>query len=190
MPYGKIEDIKTSGASDVTAAQDGLKEGGWKSSHRMAEIDKNRMENYRTIINEAGRQCDVAPAVIAGIISRESRAGNQLINGWGDHGKAFGLMQIDVTPPPNGGGHTPVGTWDSLEHLIQATEILVEFIERIKTKFPRWNADQHLKGALAAYNKGEKNVESYASVDAKTTGKDYSNDVVARAQWYKSNMGF
>lgn len=45
-------------------------------------------------------------------------------------------------------------------------------------------------GALAAYNKGEKNVKSYERVDENTTGKDYSNDVVARAQWYKDNMGF
>lgn len=58
------------------------------------------------------------------------------------------FLQIDVTPPPNGGGHTPVGKWDSLEHLIQATKILVVFIERIKNKFEKWNADQHLKGLV------------------------------------------
>lgn len=61
----------------------------------MAKIDSERMEKYRTIINKAGWQCDVDPAVIAGIISRESRAGNQLPNGWGDHGKAFGPMQVE-----------------------------------------------------------------------------------------------
>lgn len=42
-------------------------------------------------------------------------------------------------------------------------------------------------GAIAAYNMGDGRVDSYANVDAKTTGKDYSNDVVARAQWYKQN---
>lgn len=42
-------------------------------------------------------------------------------------------------------------------------------------------------GAIAAYNTGDGRVSSYADVDAKTTGKDYSNDVVARAQWYQQN---
>jgi len=32
---------------------------------------------------------------------------------------------------------------------------------------------------------GDGNVHSYEGVDERTTGKDYSNDVVARAQWYK-----
>lgn len=45
-------------------------------------------------------------------------------------------------------------------------------------------------GAIAAYNMGDGNVHSYESVDANTTGKDYSNDVVARAQWYKDNLRF
>lgn len=150
-------------------------EKGPEGSKGMAKIDSERMKKYRHIINEAGRKCGVDPAVIAGIISRESRAGNQLVNGWGDNNKAFGLMQveskaadssvfpktklhlqtlliwflqIDVIPPPNGGGHEPSGNWHSLTHLIQATEILVEFIERIRKKFPTWNANQHLKGLV------------------------------------------
>lgn len=39
-------------------------------------------------------------------------------------------------------------------------------------------------GGIAAYNKGQDCVESYEKVDAHTTGMDYSNDVVARAQWF------
>lgn len=42
-------------------------------------------------------------------------------------------------------------------------------------------------GGIAAYNMGDGNVHSYENVDEKTTGKDYSNDVVARAKWYKRN---
>lgn len=45
-------------------------------------------------------------------------------------------------------------------------------------------------GAIAAYNAGDGRVDSYESVDAKTTGGDYSNDVIARAQWYKTNLRF
>lgn len=61
----------------------------------MAQIDVERMRRYAGIISRAAQQCDVDPALIAGIISRESRAGNQLDNGWGDNGKAWGLMQVD-----------------------------------------------------------------------------------------------
>uniref|UniRef100_A0A674NV82 Lysozyme g n=1 Tax=Takifugu rubripes TaxID=31033 RepID=A0A674NV82_TAKRU len=170
--------IETSGASATTAAGDRLGPG----SREMARIDLERMKKYKSIIRQAGQKCDVDPALIAGIISRESRAGNQLVNGRGDHGRAFGLMQID----PQNSGITPVGSWDSVEHLIQATKILLSFIDVIKNKFPSWNANQHLKGAIAAYNMGDQNVRSYETVDAATTGRDYSNDVVARAQWYKS----
>lgn len=88
---------------------------------------------------------------------------------------------------PNGGGHTALGAWDSEEHLCQGTDILVFFINRIRNKFPGWSPEQQLKGGIAAYNMGDRNVHSYENVDSHTTGKDYSNDVVARAQWYKIN---
>lgn len=68
---------------------------GKDASHKMAQIDLGRMKNYTNIIRRAGQHHDVDPALIAGIISRESRAGNQLKNGWGDHGKAWGLMQVE-----------------------------------------------------------------------------------------------
>lgn len=42
-------------------------------------------------------------------------------------------------------------------------------------------------GALAAYNMGAGSISSYEQVDAKTTGEDYSNDVVARAQYFKKH---
>jgi len=45
-------------------------------------------------------------------------------------------------------------------------------------------------GGLAAYNMGDGNVHSYENVDENTTGEDYSNDVVARAQWYKRRCFF
>lgn len=45
-------------------------------------------------------------------------------------------------------------------------------------------------GGIAAYHAGPLAIHSYEEVDAKTYGGDYSNDVVARAQWYKSKGGF
>lgn len=174
------------GASQRTASSDRLGYDGVRASETMANTDLQRMRAYKDMIQDVGREYSVDPALIAGIISRESRAGAALSNGWGDHGKAWGLMQVDVTP--TGGGHQRRGDWNSREHLCQGTEILLTFYGRIRNKFGSWTEAQVLKGAVAAYNMGDGNVRSYDAVDARTTGGDYSNDVVARAQWYKAKL--
>ncbi|XP_065814491.1 lysozyme g-like [Labrus bergylta] len=201
MGYGDIMSVQTTGASQKTANHSGFSmcwttKKGVRASHTMAETDADRMEEFKSKINRVGAQKGIPPALIAAIISRESRAGNAIKNteGWGDYDESrqayngWGLMQVDVNP--NGGNHTPEGAWDSEEHLRQATGILVHFIGRISTKFPDWSPEQKLKGGIAAYNMGDRNVHSYENVDDHTTGRDYSNDVVARAQWYRNHGGF
>ncbi|KAK2816848.1 hypothetical protein Q5P01_025039 [Channa striata] len=168
--------IETSGASAKTAQQDRLECKGVEASHIMAKTDAERMEEYREKIKKVGDKYYIDPALIAGIISRESRA------------RKTGLMKVDVNP--NRDNNTPRGEWDCEEHLCQATKILVDFIDPIREKFPKWSAEQQLKGAIAAYNVGVQSVCSYSNVDEYTTGGDYSNDVVARAQWYKKYGGF
>ncbi|KAG7458507.1 hypothetical protein MATL_G00220960 [Megalops atlanticus] len=177
--YGDVMRVDTTGASAETSRQDNLPVQGVAASHRMAQHDLPLMNKYKHVIERVGRSQGVDPAVIAGIISRESRAGAALQNGWGDYGNAFGLMQIDKR------WHSPQGRWDSEEHVTQATGILTGFIDEMKSKFPSWTPEQCLKGGLAAYNMGPSSVTSYQQVDARTTGRDYSNDVVARAQFYK-----
>ncbi|XP_070828138.1 lysozyme g-like [Chaetodon trifascialis] len=192
--YGNVMDIQTSGASWQTSQQDNLGFSGVMASHAMAQEDAGRMENYRSEINTVGSEYGIDPALIAAIISRESRAGNTLHYGWGDYDpvrrayNAWGLMQVDVNP--KGGNHTPQGAWDSEQHLRHATGILVEFIEVMQDKFSGLSKEKQLKGGIAAYNMGDGNVHSYEYVDENTTGKDYSNDVVARAQWYTEHGGF
>ncbi len=44
--------------------------------------------------------------------------------------------------------HTPVGAWDSEEHVTQATEILIGFIKKIKVNFPKWTQEQCFKGII------------------------------------------
>ncbi|NP_001076289.1 Lysozyme g-like [Danio rerio] len=178
--YGDIMKVGTTGASKKTAEQDKLSVTGVEASKKLAEHDLARMEKYKTKIINVGRAKQMDPAVIAAIISRESRAGAILKDGWGDHGNGFGLMQVDKRY------HTPVGAWDSEQHLTQATEILIGFIKEIKEKFAKWSQEQCFKGGISAYNAGVKNVQTYEHVDDHTTGHDYGNDVVARAQWFKS----
>ncbi|XP_075912636.1 lysozyme g-like isoform X2 [Petromyzon marinus] len=182
--YGNVMNIDTTGASASTASQDNLSVTGVTASQRLVNTDLNRLKNYKSRIVEAGNAKCVDAAVIAAIISRESRAGNVLVNGWGDGGNGFGLMQVDKRY------HTPVGAWDSVEHMKQATGILIDMINSIKKKFPSWTQDQQMKGGISAYNAGPGNVQSYPNMDIGTTGNDYANDVVARAQWLRSNGHF
>lgn len=174
--------IDTTGASSITAKANHLSPGV-SASHKMAEHDYCNMQRYQSNIRDVAREKGIDSAVIAAIISRESRAGTGLENGWGDHGNAFGLMQVDRRY------HSPQGAWDSREHIAQATGILVGFIGVMKKRFQGWTQEQYLKGGIAAYNCGPGRVESYENIDKNTTSSDYSNDVVARAQFYKS-IGF
>uniref|UniRef100_A0A803KIW9 Lysozyme g n=1 Tax=Xenopus tropicalis TaxID=8364 RepID=A0A803KIW9_XENTR len=138
--YGDINKVPTSGASCRTAKQDKLTVCGVQASERMAQTDLTRMNRYRSIIESVSRKMGMDAALIAGIISRESRAGNVLINGWGDNGNAFGLMQVDKR------FHKISGAWNSEEHVTQGTEILIGMFASIKRKFPQWSTEQHLKG--------------------------------------------
>uniref|UniRef100_A0A8C1LZH8 Lysozyme g n=1 Tax=Cyprinus carpio TaxID=7962 RepID=A0A8C1LZH8_CYPCA len=118
-----ITPVDTTGASQATANQDRLNIIGEKPPKNWLRM--GRMENYKSMITNVGREKQMDPAVFAAIISRQSRAGATLEDGWGDHGYAFGLMQVDRRY------HSPV-----------ATEILISFIKEIKAKFPMWSQEQ------------------------------------------------
>ncbi|XP_060687990.1 lysozyme g-like [Hemiscyllium ocellatum] len=179
--YGDITKVDTTSASDKTAKQDKLSVTGVAASHKMMSMDLNRVNKYKTLIDKVACAKQIDPAIIGAIISRESRGGNALVNGWGDNENGFGLMQVDKR------WHRIVGEWDSVEHLQQATEILIGMIKLIATKFPTWTKEQQLKGGISAYNAGTRNVHTYERMDIGTTGDDYANDVTARAQWLKNN---
>ncbi|KAG9349066.1 hypothetical protein JZ751_029384 [Albula glossodonta] len=150
----------------------------------MAENDLSRMNRYKDIITKVGNDLEMDPAVICGIISRESRAGSVLEDGWCPNRYGFGLMQVDrrYYPEPE-----KTGEWNSEEHINQGTEILIGFIKKIQAKFPSWSKEQQFKGGISAYNAGPGNVQTYEGMDIGTQGDDYANDVVARAQWFKMN---
>ena len=174
-----IRNIHATGASARTASQDRLS-AGIAGSEAMAQRDGQFIQKYKPLIISVSRELGVEPAVIAAIISRESRGGTAIeqTGGWGDHGNAFGLMQIDKR------WHTPRGDWNSREHIHQATGILRDFINSANNPFS--NPDQRLKAGIAAYNMGFTNMSrNYNNIDDHTTGQDYSNDVVARAQYFQ-----
>ena len=176
----------TTGASSATASQDGLATGGTAASEKMAQTDWSKLEKYANHFYEIAVEYDVPPAIIAAICSRESRGGSALAaDGTGDHGNAFGLMQVDKR------FHTQAGSGDDpggQSHLGQGTRIYADYRNQVRKQHPDWTDSQVLKGAAVAYNAGVKNVRSLEGMDRGTTGDDYGSDIIARAQFYAKKL--
>nr|XP_039265451.1 lysozyme g-like [Styela clava] len=180
--YDDILKVETTGASAETAKQDKLSYHGVAASRKMAQTDASAMATYKSKILVAAKKYCVQAAVIAGIISRETRAGKVLMSdGFGFDRSGFGLMQVDK------GSHNPQGGAFSQTHINQGTKILVDMLKGVRNKHKSWSKLWVYKGGISAYNAGVKNVRTYAGMDVGTTGNDYGNDVVARAKWYKEN---
>uniref|UniRef100_A0A4W4GCL3 Lysozyme g n=1 Tax=Electrophorus electricus TaxID=8005 RepID=A0A4W4GCL3_ELEEL len=180
-----IKNIPTTGAGETTSKQLWNSQlMGKPASHALAEDDAGRMKHYRRAILRAAQKTQIDPAVIAAIISRETRGGSYLQpDGWNSQGAAFGIMQVEMILLDHlhiWGGGTYSGK-DSEEHITQACSLLADFIEDMN---PSWSPEQRYKGGIAAYNCGPAKVTS-TDVDRNTEDGDYANDVVARVQWYK-----
>ncbi|XP_062856261.1 lysozyme g-like [Trichomycterus rosablanca] len=178
--YGDITKVMTTGASEKTSKGLGVK--GVEASHKLAESDLKRVDQYKSMITKVAKEKQIDPAIVAGIISRESRAGLLLKDGWGDNHNGFGLMQVDKNAHPD-----YKKPWNGEEHIRQGVDILISFIKQIQDKFPSWSKENQLKGGIAAYNLGVKNIKTLEGMDVKSSGDDYSSDVVARAQWFNSH---
>jgi len=146
------------------------------------EEDMPQLETLRGKFELAGKTYGVPVEILAGIASRESRAGKHLnAEGYDIEKQAYGVMQVDER------FHKRRGTKpDSQAHINQAAEILAKNKKEIDKKFPKWTEEQRMQAAVAAYNFGVGNVKSFRHIDRGTTGNDYSKDVISRASAYKS----
>lgn len=179
-PNAILARCRPAGASMRTARQDRLRVSGVDASRRMAENDTRMVLPYKGKFEEAARIHVQPPALLAAIASRESRGGAVLDrNGEGDGGHGFGLMQVDNRnrfPVVRDGG--PFGQ----PHINQATKILADKLKQVKKDFPDLTPEQQLQTAVSRYNGGSG--RPHPDSDVGTTGGDYSNDVLARAQYY------
>ncbi|NXL08596.1 LYG protein, partial [Mesembrinibis cayennensis] len=105
---------------------------------RTAEADIVRLRKYEIPIKRVARNLCLDPALIAGIISQESRVGLLLDNGWDQDRQKYGLMQL-------GRQQQPFGMWDSEEHINQCSTILVRAINEVRARHPAWTWDQQLR---------------------------------------------
>ncbi|XP_036598522.1 lysozyme g-like protein 1 [Trichosurus vulpecula] len=170
--YGNVRNIDTPGASCIIGRQRGLNYCGVRASERLAEMDLPYVQRYQPTLRVIGRKYCVDPAVIAGIMSRESYGGNVLVSG-GNVVNGNVLVQT--------GGVQNIPTyWTSEPRVAQISNTLTMRIKEIQRRFPTWTTDQYLRGGLCAYNKGIGYVTSNQDLNC-----DFGNDVLARARYYK-----
>ena len=194
--YGDFLKLKPSGAKARTARQDGLAVTGVAASQALVARDIKDLDRLKEKCYKVGQKLSIHPALIAALASRESRGGRLLIatKGWGDkkNGKfqAYGILQCDIKTSGLGKRCT-AHKWDSLEHLeMMIKEVFIHKISCVQKKHPTWSKERQLQGAVAAYNFGVRNVQTWERLDVGTTNDDYSNDVIARAQHLVNKFGW
>lgn len=175
------------------------------SSTMRQQLEK--ANQYRSIIEEAARRFDFLPSVLCGIGSRESHWGLALRpphpGGTGDFSRRRPRGDRTGSRPPDGGGYgrglmqidydwhefARTGNWqDPRENIFYACQVL----EDARTFFKRrvsLNDYELLRATLAAYNGGAtatlRAIQAGKDIDANTTGRDYSHDVLNRSGWFQ-----
>ncbi|XP_059160496.1 glycine, glutamate and proline-rich protein-like isoform X2 [Physella acuta] len=141
------------------------------------------------LLQPTGKKIGGIPAaVIAAIASRETRGGATIASksGWSSDNRYYGILQCNIRI------HCDLEStsvpWNSCDHIqMIISKVLLPYIAKVKATHPNWTPEKILQGGVAAYNFGVSNVHTWTGIDVGTTGGDYSNDVMARAQWLKRN---
>jgi Bacterial SH3 domain/Transglycosylase SLT domain len=200
VPYDQWYKVKTSnGQTGYVAAfyVDGGDNGGKYSSAlnpNSSYYDEHlaRANPYKTLVTAAAAPYSkwLKPSILAALGSRESNWGAALdSSGRGDNGYGHGIMQID-----SDSHQTFISTqnWrDPAVNIKYAVDnVLADYYNQLARSTNLTGFDL-LRGAIAAYNAGVGGVQRALSngldVDAATTGKDYSWDVIQRAGWFQAN---
>ena len=150
---------------------------GPPGSHRLALIDLERICWYEDPFLESAELYCVPAALLAGICSRETRCRNII----GDHGNGVGLMQIDKRYHPFA---TEKGAMTPDRNIEYAARLLASNWTALCRDMSKasWTYAEKLRGAVAAYNSGLRNVQTWERMDVGTTQNDYSADVWERAR--------
>lgn len=153
-------------------------------SRDSAKEDLAEIEKIHPKLKAAAEKFNVPMEILAGMASRESRAGKHLNEaGYDPEKKAFGLLQVD------GRYHKIQGkNATDQAHINQAAGILREYRNVMDRKHADWTDEDRWKGAIAAYNMGPGNVRTRENMDKGTTGDDYSKDVLHRAEVYGAHF--
>lgn len=165
-------------------------------SDKAARVDKSKLEQYNASFIAASNKYNIPKEVLMALASRESRAGSALglgdnKPGYGDHNHGFGLMQVDIR-------HHTVADDSDINNIDQGAGILADMLNKVKKKHPDWSEGWQLRGAIAAYNMGLKNVQTKSGIDQGSSSSkepttcspcdgNYSWDTMQRARWLAAN---
>lgn len=156
----------------------------WHPADLVWQYNKAKGEGWIATFREAAESHDFAPETLIAIASRETAMRN-IKGDWRDgrwHG--FGLMQIDIGSFPE---WIATGEWkDPKKSIRKGADVLsTKRAQVIARKVPPKDA---LPVAIAAYNAGVHAIDAYfkhGNPDRPTTGHDYSQDVLKRAEEFK-----
>ncbi|MBE9563266.1 MAG: transglycosylase SLT domain-containing protein [Proteobacteria bacterium] len=168
----------------------------------------NESRRYHDIIKDVARRYNIKPSVICGIGSRESHWGLALRpegpTGRGDFSRRRPRGERRGVEPPDGGGYgrglmqidydwhefARTGKWyEPRENLIYSCVVLDRARKFFDKKAQSLNKEQKLRAMIAAYNGGAtatlRSIKAGSDIDARTTGHDYSKDVLNRSGWFQ-----
>jgi len=179
-----LERAKPSGCGVETAKAERVSLGP-EGSHDIASRDWPRLQDLVPAFERAAVPYGLPTSLLLAVASRESHVGAALdVNGWGDRGHAFGVLQVDRRSHRVAGTGSPT----SHAHLLQGAGILRRALVQVGREHPSWPPEKQLEGALCAYNSGVNNVQTLTGMNRGTTHNDYGADTLARAQWYQVRL--
>lgn len=164
---------------------------GVSGSQSDVRVRMNELNKYKHCFDQAAKDNCIEASVIGAMASRESNVGASLTSaGLGDGGHGYGIMQCDLYTSGMDCRRCDPFSCCHIEMMVR--EKIIPDIKYMQSKFPSSPVEGQLQAAIAAYNTGRGRVHStsYTSVDRYTTGHDYSNDVIARAQYLKNHYGW
>jgi len=179
--YGDVNNLHTTGngARGVAGSRSDV-------AVRIHELNK-----YKSCFDRAAKENCIEASVLGAMASRESNVGASLTSaGLGDGGHGYGIMQCDLYTSGMDCRRCDPFSCCHIEMMVR--EKVIPDIKYMQSKFPSNRVEEQMQAAIAAYNTGRGRVHSasYTSVDRYTTGHDYSNDVIARAQYLKNHYGW
>ena len=191
--------LKSLGSLELKGASD----GGIKTSLRKAKSDAHRITpELKAKFELIGKKYNLSPALLAGIASRESNIGGEFGSnkhkphyGWGDHGRAAGIMQIDkfTAAIPNAEKRELQAAYRnnenldpfSLKNIEQGAREFKNKLHIAEHRFPKLSSEAQTATAISLYNGGDQHAWPHS--DQGTTSGDYANDTLIRARYYAKN---
>jgi len=162
-----------------------------KWTERDLDLQFSRAKNlgWIEIFEQAAKDFDFPLEILMAIGSRETNLDPKYQKVTGDGGHGHSIMQIDDRSFPE---FCASGNWKDIHLAIQKGASVLEEKRKSVRNASGIPAIEEVRLAIAAYNCGAtrviNNFRGGRPVDSNTTGKDYSADVLKRAEYFKQRL--